>query len=325
VAEPNSQLQGDLLLAYAGLALALEDLGDFSGAAVAFERGTDIAARTYGRDSQKYRLVASDGAQFRYERGDRQAALATFETLLHDLPVDRSAFRNATEALEAAQVLRKYGYCLAVDGQGTRSAELLERAQALLQKSSPRAFDAGQLQLDLGTAYAAAGRMADARKAFPAALTTWGAQAAPASKLALALERWGRFLLAQKEAIGAEAAFNQALRISAGHPSESAVSAQAGLAAIALLHGDARTAVEASSLAMDQLGHVEGNYDIRIEPHVWGIRARALLMAGDDEAARALAQRMRDAASLYYAPGSTEAAAADALLRSFPSRAVLRR
>jgi tetratricopeptide (TPR) repeat protein len=324
VTEPNPQLQGDLLLAYAGLALALQELGDFSGAAAAFARGIDIAARTYGRDSQKYRLIAADWAQFRYARGERQTALAAFETLAHGLPVDRSAFRDATDANEAAQVLRKYGYCLAIDGQGARSVQLLEQAQALLETSAPRAFVAGWLQLNLGTAYAADGRISDARKAFSAALTTWGAEAAPASKLALALERWGRFLLVQKDAIGAEAAFNQTLRISAGHLSESAIFAQAGLAAIAVSRGDAHAALGASSLAMDRLSHIEGDYDIRVQPYVWGIRARALLLAGEDEAARALAQRTRDAASLYYAPGSTEVAEADEVLRNSPSRAALR-
>ena len=324
VAQPNSQLQGDLLLAYAGLALALSRMGDFGGAAAAFERGTDIAARTYGPDSQKYRVIAADWAQFRYERGQRQTALAAFETLLQSLPVDRSAFRNATDAYEAAQVIRKYGYCLAIDGQGLRSVELLEQAQALLKKSAPRAFIAGWLQLDLGTAYAAVARIADARKSFSAALTGWGAEAAPPSLLALALERWGRFLLAQQDAIGAEAALNQVLRISAGHLSESAVSAQAGLAAIAVLRGDSHAALAMSSHAMDQLSHIEGYYDIRIQPYVWGIRARALLLAGEDEAAHALAKRMRDAAFLYHSPGGTELAEADALLRNSPSRAALR-
>jgi serine/threonine-protein kinase len=323
VADPNSQLQGSLLLAYAGLALALEDLGDFNGAAAAFERGTDIAARTYGRDSQKYRLVAADWAQFRYARGERRTALAAFETLLQGLPVDRAAFRDATDALEAAQVLRKYGYCLAIDGQSTRSVQLLEQAQALVKISAPRAFVAGRLQLDLATAYEAGGRIADARQAFSAALTTWRAQQASPSKLALALERHGRFLLAQKDANGADAAFSEALRLSAGHPSEAAVSGQAGLAAIAVSRGAVQTALEASSLAMDELDHIEGDYDIRIQPYVWTIRTRALLLAGDAEAARTLARRTRDAASLYYAPGSTQGAEADALLRDSPSRAAL--
>ena len=59
-----------------------------------------------------------------------------------------------------------------------------------------------------------------------------------------ALERHGRFLFAQKDANGADAAFSEALRLSAGHPSEAAVSAQAGLAAIAASRGDAQTALE---------------------------------------------------------------------------------
>jgi serine/threonine protein kinase len=324
VAEPNPQLRGDLLFAYAGLALALKYLGDFSGAAAAFERGADIAARTYGRDSQKYRVVSANWAQFRYERGERRAALAAFETLWQGLPVVRSAYRDGTDAFEAAQVLRKYGYCLAIDGQGARSIQLLEQAQNLLEKSASRAFAAGWLQLDLGTAYAAGGRIADARKALSAGLVMWGEERAPPSKLALALERWGRFLLAQREATGAEAAFNQALRVSAGHLSESAVSAQAGLAAIAVSRGNAHAALEASGRAMDQLDYIEGGYDVRTQPYVWGIRARALLLAGEDEAARALAKRMRDTASLYYVPGSTEVAEADALVQNSPTRATFR-
>ena len=43
VAEPNSQVEGDLLLAYAGLALALENLGDFDGVAAAFAHGEGSA------------------------------------------------------------------------------------------------------------------------------------------------------------------------------------------------------------------------------------------------------------------------------------------
>jgi hypothetical protein len=135
------------------------------------------------------------------------------------------------------------------------------------------------------------------------------------------LERRGRFLLAQKETIGAEAAFSEALRVSAGRPTESAVSARAGLAAIAASRGDAQAALTASGLAMEQLNHIEGNYDVRIQPYVWGIRARALLLVGDSEAARALAKYARDSASVYYAPGSKEFAAADALLRNSPGRA----
>jgi serine/threonine-protein kinase len=324
VAQANLQPEGDLLLPYEGLALARRRLGDFDGAATAFARGAEIAERTYGRETQRYWSIASDWAQFRYERGERQPALAAFDALVQNLPRGQAAFRNATDAMEAAHVLRKYGYCLAVDGQGARAVQLLEQAQALLTKSAPHAFDAGRLQLDLGTSYEAAGRMAEARAAFTAALTNWRSQNASGSKLSRALESWGRFLLTQKDPTGAGLAFHEALRMSQGRTTEEAVLSQAGLAAIAVSSGDARTALSASQNAMDLLGHVEGYYDIRIEPYVWSVRARSLLLAGDYESARALARNARDAASGYYASDSAMLIEAEGLLRNLPTHASLR-
>jgi serine/threonine-protein kinase len=323
VAQANPQLEGDLLDPYAGLALARGRLGDFEGAATAFARGTEIAERTYGRETQSYWRIASDWAQFRYERGERQEALAAFDSLLQNLPRGQAKFRNATDAMEAAHVLRKYGYCVAVDGQGARAVQLLEQAQALLTKPAARAYVSGQLQLDLGTAYQAAGRIAEAREALRAALTDWRAQKASSSRLANALERWGRFLLTQKDPNGAASAFEEALQMSEGHATEAAVLAQAGLAAIAASRGDAPAALSASKNAMDRLGHLEGYYDIRVEPYVWGIRARSLLLAGEPEAARALAQKARDAASVYYAPDAATLIEAEAMLRNMPTRASL--
>ncbi|HWJ34161.1 MAG TPA: protein kinase [Steroidobacteraceae bacterium] len=324
VTESNGQLQGALLLANQGLALALDNLGDFGGAAIALDNGTRIAARTYGQDSRSYWAIASDRAQFRYDRGERQAALAAFDTLLERLPDNRAAFHNASDALEAAQVLRKYGRCLANDGQGARSIQLLEQAQALFKQSAAHAIDAGHLQLDLGRAYEAGGRNTDARGAYRAALGTLQAQKAPASQLATAHERWGRFLLWHDDASGAQLAFNEALDLSAGHASESAVYAQAGLAAIAVTRGDARTALDASSHAMDQLGHIEGYNDVRIEPYVWGIRAQSLLLGGDHAGAQMFAQRKRDATLLYFAPGSRAVMEAEALVQNLASGASAR-
>jgi serine/threonine-protein kinase len=324
VAQSNPQLEGDLLIPYQGLAMARRRLGDFGGAATAFARGIEIAERTYGRKTLRYWTIASDWAQFRYERGERQAALVAFDALLQNLPQGQTEFRNATDAMEAAHVLRKYGYCLAVDGQGARAVETLEKAQSLLTKSVPHAYDSGRLQLDLGTAYEAAGRMAEARQAFTAALTDWRTQRASASKLTSALERWGRFLLAQRDPYGAASAFDEALQMSNGHATEAAVLSQAGLAAIAVSSGDAGTAMSASQSAMNELSHVEGYYDIRIEPYVWGIRARSLLLAGEPEASRALARKARDAASVYYAPDAASFIKAERLLRNMPTRASLR-
>jgi serine/threonine-protein kinase len=304
IAKANPQLEGDLVNPYAGLALAAKHLGDFAGAAAAFASGTRVAERTSGRDTQRYWGIASDWAQFRYERGEREEALKAFAALQQSLPSERAVFRNATDAMEAAHVLRKYGYCLAIDGQGARAVALLEQARALLMTSAPHPFDSGQLQLDLGSAYAAAGRMSEARAAFTAALTEWRARRAPAAKVASALERWGRFLLAQNDQTGAAAAFTEALQLSAGHATEAAVRSRAGLAAIAVLSHDAKTALAASASAIDRLGHLEGYFDIRIEPYVWGIRADSLLLAGERDAATVLALKARNANSLYHSPSA---------------------
>lgn len=321
VAEKNTQSQGNLLLANAGLAVALKNLGDFAGAASAFDNGTNVAARTYGLGSHRYWAIASDWARFRYERGDRKGALTAFETLLQRLPDDRNAFRNASEALEAAQVLRKYGRCLATDGQGTRSVQLLERAQGLLRTSASHASDAVLLQFDLAKAYEVVGRVADARNTFVSVLKTLGEKKAPVSQLANARERWGRFLLSQKDLDSAHTEFLEALKLSADHFTEAAVFAQAGLAATAVAGGSASMALQASGRAMDQLNHVEGSYDIRIQPYVWMIRAKALLLAGDIQDARPLAGRARDAALLYYAPDSTVISEAGALVQTLASTA----
>jgi len=322
VAEANSQPEGDLLSPYAGLALARRRLGDFAGAATAFARGTEIAERTYGRKTQRYWRIASDWAQFRYERGERAAAFGAFDALMDDLPKGQAPLRNATDAMEAANVLRKYGYCAAIDGQGTRAVALLERAQALLTKPAPRAYAYGRLQLDLASAYEAAGRVTEARKAFAAALADWRAKNASKLNLAMALERWGQFLISQNDPIGAAAAFDEALQKSEGHATEAAVLSKGGLAAIAVTSGDTRAALSLSKYTMDALDHLEGYYDIRIEPYIWGIRARSLLLAGDHEGARALALKARDAAAAYYWPDAAKLREAEELLQKLATRSI---
>jgi serine/threonine protein kinase/tetratricopeptide (TPR) repeat protein len=311
-ADPKPMFEGNLLSANAGLALALRRLGDFNGAAIAFQHGLEIAARVYGTNSQNYWVIASDWAQFRYDRGEREAALTAFEVLLQSVPTDRAAFRNATDALEASQAFRKFGRCLANDGQGARSIRFLKTAQSLFDKSAQHPADAALLQLDLGKAYEAGGRPDDARSAFVGALIAYAAFNAAPSQLAHAHERWGRFLLSQNDTHRAESEFNEVLRLSSGHLTEPAVYAQAGLAAVAIARGNAVLALSESEQAMAQLNHLEGFYDVRIQPYVWGIQARSLLMSGDEETARAVAKRARDAAHSYFAPESAAVLEADA-------------
>jgi serine/threonine-protein kinase len=311
VAESSTEMQGDLLLANAGLALALLELGNFNEAGAAFDRGMRIAERTYGRNSQTYWMIASDWAHLRYDRGERQSALAEFETLMQGLPDEGSVLRNATEV---AQVLRKYGHCLAIDGDGVRSVQLLERAQTLINRSGSDGRYVAGLLADMGLAYQAGGRMSDARAAFLASLHTLESGKASAPQLATAHVLLGRFYLLQHDAEDAHAQFAAALNLAAGHPTEAAVFARAGLAAIAVARGDAGAALEASGLAMAQLDHIEGFYDVRIQPFVWGVRAQSLSLSGNHRGARLLALRRRDAARLYFAPASAAIIEADSLV-----------
>jgi len=311
--EPDPQAAGDLLVAYNGLAASLKMLGDFDHARLPFERGIKIAARTYGLDNHKYRSIASTYAQFRYDRGEREDALAEFADLERRLPRERTGFRNATEALEAAQVLRKFGRCLATDGQAARSIELLERAAALLATSRSRANDGAQLQFDLAKAYDGAGRPDAARSAFPAAMKTLEADNAPAARRAELHERWAQFLFNQQELDAADREFNTAILLAADRSIPAAIYAQAGLASLAVAKRDPGLAASTSRLALEKLDHIEGYYDIRIKPYVWSARARALLLIGDRAGAADYAKRVSEAVRRWYSPDSPVIAQSAAL------------
>jgi tetratricopeptide (TPR) repeat protein len=315
----KSQWDGHLLIADTGLALALKRTGDFAGAKAAFENGTNVAARTYGPSSLHYWAIAGDWAKFRYERGDREGAFQAFETLVGSLPTQKAAFRNASETVQAAEVLRKYGRCLAYDGQGARAIQLLEQARSLMTATVAKLTDDPLLLVDLSQAYEAGGRPEEARKAIQAALDSLERRRAPASQLAVAHEHWGQFLLRHGETEAAGPQFAEVLRLQPNKHTELAVLAQAGMAAIATLRGDMPAALQSSNLAVEQLRQLEGYYDIRLNPYVWGIHAKALFLSGDLQNARAFASRAHEANLAYYDPGSREVREAEALINLIAS------
>jgi len=315
-AQRDQRMAGDVLLANQGLALALRSLGDGKGASQAFEAGAKVAEKTYGLDNRQYWMIASDWAQFLYDTGERLPAFAMFAALIDRLPIETGGFRNASDALEAALVLRKYGRCLATDGQGAKAVEFLERARALFQQSAQHPPDAAMLQLDLGSAYEAGGRSSEARDAFLEAIRTLETQQAPASWSASAHERRGRFLLAQEDLPAAALEFGETLRLAGNHTTSATILARAGLASVAAIRGDVRAALDESGVAMHQLEQFREIADVRMRPYVWGARARALQLAGDLAPARELAQRARDAALAYFAPDSPAIMRAEALLQS---------
>ena len=309
----SSQSGSKLLLADAGLALALKDQGDFLGAHLAFAAGAAAAERSYGRDSRSYWAIASDWARFRYERGEREPALAAFAALMVELPPSRDKYRSASDALEGSQVLRKFGRCLATDGQGAKAIELLLTAQDLARTAALHSIDGVRLTFDLAKAYEAGGRPEDAANAYREVLDQFRMQGS-ALQRAIAEERFGRFLLRQNELDAAHSQFNTVLRASDAS-TEPALYARAGLAAIAIRRGDAKTAMDESERALAALQSLQGFYDVRIEPYVWIVRARALKLRGDQHGAREFAARALHAIRQYFDAESPEWRGADALSR----------
>jgi len=320
IAENDPLAQGDLLLAYAGLALALKHVGDFTGAAGAFEKSADVAAHTYGLDSHNYWATASDWARFQYDRGERQPALEKFNRLIELIPLERTGFRNASDALEGARVLRKFGHCLAVDGQGARAVEILSRAEDWLMQSAPNAVDAADFDLDLGIAYQAAGETSKAHQAFTDALQKLESKRAPPSQLALAHELFGRSLLFNGDLDAASKEFDSALHLADGHPIGPAILARAGLAWIAVQHSDAAAASRMSQTAYEDLANIEGSFDVRIESYVAQVRARSLLLQGKLDTALELATRAENAIGAEYVAQSSTASAARALVAEIMRR-----
>jgi tetratricopeptide (TPR) repeat protein len=311
----NRESGGDLLLANAGLALALKDQGDFAGAASAFAKGTATAERSYGRASRSYWAIASDWAKFRYDRGEREPALNAFAVLIDTLPKSREAFRSASDAIEGAQVLRKYGRILATDGQGATAIAYLQRAQTMAKTSALHTIDAVRFEFDLAKAYEAGNLDAEARAAYLDVIRQFAGKGGGAAPLAIAQERFGRFLLRHEDFDGARLQFEESLRLSTGRVTEAALLAQAGLSAVAAARADPRIAGEASLRAMAQLEQLDGFYDIRIQPYVWQVRARALKLGGDLPAARALAQRALEAERRYYGPESVDRRSTEVLVQ----------
>jgi tetratricopeptide (TPR) repeat protein len=314
VGTQNPELSGKVLLANAGLALALKNQGDFAGAQAAFSAGTASAERSYGRDSRSYWAIASDWARFRYDRGEREPALDAFASLVAALPTSRDKYRSASDALEGSQVLRKFGRCLATDGQGARAIELLLLAQELGRTSALHTIDAVRLKFDLAKAYEAGGRPEEARIAYREVLEQFRVQGS-ALQRAIAEERFGRFQLRQGELEGAASQFEAVLKASGESTTEPALYARAGLAALAVRRGDAGTAMKESEQALAGLKSLQGLYDVRIEPYVWSVRARALRLGGDQAGAREFAARSLDAIRRYFDQSSPERGDADALSR----------
>jgi Tfp pilus assembly protein PilF len=243
-------------------------------------------------------------------RGERQRADQMFADALGG-NLNRAAATGVSSSLR-----RNYGAALAREGRAAEAIPVLEQTLAETRVHPRDEQNLRRTEGVLGDAYDQVGRTAEARTLLRQARDEWlrygpvrGAQSLAAS------ERWGRFLLDHGEAREAGAEFQAVLDQSPTPPVIATALANAGLARIAVMNDDLASADHQSAKAMDLLGQINQEYDVRLGVQVWLVRAAVLRRLGRTADAHALAQKALDAATQYDAPGSARIKAANDLLR----------
>lgn len=297
---------------YPALAQAREEQGDYAGAERAYAEGADLARKSYGEAHSTTWVPAAQRAYMLHRRGERERAHALFDRLFAVIPPHWNVDSYDDYAREF------YAACLAAEGRALEAIPLLEASQRTYIASPGVAHELRRLRLVLGDAYDRVGRTADARIALKASLDERIAKEPPDSEnVRKNRERWGRFLLTQGDAAGAEEQFRTILaQQRADRPYATFALAHGGMARLALAAHDVPAALEASASAVDAFAHVSGRYDVRSGPYLWLIRAEALQLSGDAPAAREWAQRALDASRRYDDPAAPSIAQAQAQLRA---------
>ncbi|MHA6203479.1 protein kinase domain-containing protein [Dyella soli] len=277
--------------------------GDFAAADASLVRGIDIFRRTRGEHHYGYWLAVSSRALLMCEHGDRVEALRLFDEVLHLLPDDA----NRELRRSVAGVRSMYGTCLSLLGRNQEAIVMLESAARLREGThwTPSAISWNRTALP--NAYDGVGRYDDARQSFKAGLDVRVAQNPRDSGLVLEIrERWGRFLLTQGDAAGAEAEFREVIAQDHGRNLAFTALAHGGLARLALERHDAAAALASIRTAMGVFSNVTGPRDARMEPYLWRIYAQALAQSGDTGAAMTFAHKALDAYQRYDDPASPD-------------------
>jgi tetratricopeptide (TPR) repeat protein len=299
----SNRNDAELLTVYSNMAQAQWNNGDFSDAENSYDHAADIGRKTYGAQHRNFWIPTATHARMVHLLGDRERALAMFDSLLERLPPE------SAKDHDAAEVREWYGGCLAAEGRPQLAIPLLEASERGYLAAPEYDFEVTRLRLTLGDAYDRVGRAQDARRALKAALDSRVGTSPPDFQPLLAIrERWGRFLLGQGDTVGAQAQFQEIVAQAHGHRWAHVALAYGDLARLAVLNRDATTAVQAAATAVELFEHVEGFRDVRMGPALWRINAQALLLSGDHSAARQWAQRAVDADSQYDDPSSADLA-----------------
>jgi eukaryotic-like serine/threonine-protein kinase len=134
-----------------------------------------------------------------------------------------------------------------------------------------------------------------------------------------ARQAWGAFLLDQKEFDEAAREFDEVLNRSSDSTTYVVALSLGGRAQIAVARHQISAALTSSLQAVDTFDRVTGFRDVRTAPYLWRIRAEALLLSGDADAALDWAQRALDGDRRYDDPSSPDIADAEATLKKIRS------
>jgi eukaryotic-like serine/threonine-protein kinase len=168
----------------------------------------------------------------------------------------------------------------------------------------------------LAQAYARTDHAKEARRGLYEVLNTLSATLKPDNPRVLnARQAWGAFLLDQGEVDEAARQFDEVLNRSSNSTTSVVALALGGRAQIAIARHQVAVALTSSLQAVDTFDRVTGFRDVRVGSGVWRIRAEALLLSGDANAALVWAERALDADRRYDDPDSPDIAEAETTIK----------
>jgi tetratricopeptide (TPR) repeat protein len=128
-------------------------------------------------------------------------------------------------------------------------------------------------------------------------------------------QAWGAFLVERGELDKAERQFDEVLTQSPDRTGSVVALSLGGRAQVAVARHQISAALTSSLQAVDTFDRVTGFRDVRTAPYLWRIRAEALLLSGDADAALDWAQRALDGDRRYDDPASPDIAEAETTIK----------
>jgi serine/threonine-protein kinase len=299
---------------YSNLGKALMSAGELDGSSDAFQRAGTMALKAYGVDSRFYWTAIAHGARALDLLGERERAQAMFSKVMPLLPV--KTYRNAEEEQSAARVNEVYGSSLLAEGRAAAAIPVFQVALAEFAEAKQDSSSELRVRALVAQAYARTDHAKEARRGLYEVLNTLSATLKPDNPRVLnARQAWGAFLLDQGEVDEAARQFDEVLNRSSNSTTSVVALALGGRAQIAIARHQVAVALTSSLQAVDTFDRVTGFRDVRVGSGVWRIRAEALLLSGDANAALVWAERALDADRRYDDPASPDIAEAETTIK----------